>query len=291
MAKTYRLSPGTRLINSLFRALTRLGLGASYRHILTVPGRKTGRLYSTPVDIIELDDQRWLVAAYGPTNWVRNVEPRSLNYASSASTSRTGQEPRTRSHPAACQAKTFAAGPSGRFHASTHGFRCPFQEQTTSRGYETGTSARARPVTRGHGRHVPNPRFPGEKCSRMTARARRYRLKTSMVRRGSTVRVRQRASQKASKWPFLLSRRRTYIARASLSVPPRSVPNISGAREFWLEQRRQTSSSTSLVGRASRATGAATCTRGRPRETRDSMRAAVMVASPNRVRCPSTLAW
>jgi deazaflavin-dependent oxidoreductase (nitroreductase family) len=73
MAKTYRLSPGARLINSLFRALTRLGLGASYRHILTVPGRKTGRLYSTPVDIIELDGQRWLVAGYGPTNWARNV--------------------------------------------------------------------------------------------------------------------------------------------------------------------------------------------------------------------------
>jgi len=73
MAKTYRLSPGTRLINSIFRALTRLGLGASYRHILTVPGRKTGRLYSIPVDIIELDDQRWLVAGYGPANWVRNV--------------------------------------------------------------------------------------------------------------------------------------------------------------------------------------------------------------------------
>jgi deazaflavin-dependent oxidoreductase (nitroreductase family) len=73
MAKTYRLSPGARLINSLFRALTRLGLRASYRHILTVLGRKTGQLYSTPVDILERDDQRWLVAGYGPTNWVRNV--------------------------------------------------------------------------------------------------------------------------------------------------------------------------------------------------------------------------
>jgi deazaflavin-dependent oxidoreductase (nitroreductase family) len=73
MAKTYGLSRGTRLINSLFRALTRLGLGASYRHILTAPGRKTGRLYSTPVDIIELDDQPWLIAGYGPANWVRNV--------------------------------------------------------------------------------------------------------------------------------------------------------------------------------------------------------------------------
>ena len=73
MAKSYRLSDGTRLINVLFRTLTQLGLGASYRHILTVPGRKTGRLYSTPVDVIELDGQRWLVAGYGPTNWVANA--------------------------------------------------------------------------------------------------------------------------------------------------------------------------------------------------------------------------
>ena len=73
MAKTYRMSRATRLINSLFRTLTRFGLGASYRHILTVPGRKTGRLYSTPVDVLELDGQRWLVSAYGPTSWVANA--------------------------------------------------------------------------------------------------------------------------------------------------------------------------------------------------------------------------
>jgi deazaflavin-dependent oxidoreductase (nitroreductase family) len=73
MAKTYRLSLGTRLINMAFRLMTRLGLGASYRHILTVPGRKTGRLYSTPVDLIEVDGHRWLVAGYGPAGWVRNA--------------------------------------------------------------------------------------------------------------------------------------------------------------------------------------------------------------------------
>lgn len=73
VAKTYRLTPGTRLINVLFRTLTRLGMGASCRHILTVPGRKTGRLYSTPVDVIELDGQRWLVAGYGPASWVTNA--------------------------------------------------------------------------------------------------------------------------------------------------------------------------------------------------------------------------
>lgn len=73
MAKTYRRNPGTRLINSWFRILTRLGMGASYRHVLTVPGRRTGRPYATPVDVIETDGQRWLVAGYGPANWVRNA--------------------------------------------------------------------------------------------------------------------------------------------------------------------------------------------------------------------------
>ena len=67
------MSRATRLVNSLFRALTRFGLGASYRYILSVPGRKSGRIYSTPVDVLELDGQRWLVAAYGPTNWVANT--------------------------------------------------------------------------------------------------------------------------------------------------------------------------------------------------------------------------
>ena len=73
MAKTYRTSGATRLINSLFRTLTRFGLGASYRYILTVKGRKTGRLHSTPVDVLEVGGDRWLVSAYGPTNWVANA--------------------------------------------------------------------------------------------------------------------------------------------------------------------------------------------------------------------------
>jgi deazaflavin-dependent oxidoreductase (nitroreductase family) len=73
MAKTYRLKFGARLVNAVFRLMTRLGLGASYRYVLTVPGRKTGRLYSTPVDVLEVGGDRWLVAGYGPVSWVRNV--------------------------------------------------------------------------------------------------------------------------------------------------------------------------------------------------------------------------
>ncbi len=73
MAKAYRLNVGARLINVVFRLMTRLGLGASYRYILTVSGRKTGRLYSTPVDVIEVGGDRWLVAGYGPVSWVQNA--------------------------------------------------------------------------------------------------------------------------------------------------------------------------------------------------------------------------
>jgi deazaflavin-dependent oxidoreductase (nitroreductase family) len=73
MAKNYRIGAGTRLVNWIFRQLTRLGLGASYRHILTVKGRTTGQLHSTPVDVIEHGNNRWLVAGYGPANWVLNA--------------------------------------------------------------------------------------------------------------------------------------------------------------------------------------------------------------------------
>src|SRR5829696_8752047 len=59
--------------------------------------------------------------------------------------------------------------------ATSHGWSV-LRQQTTSRGYETGTSGRARPVTRGHARHTLTDRFAGQTCSRMTSRVRVYRL-------------------------------------------------------------------------------------------------------------------
>jgi deazaflavin-dependent oxidoreductase (nitroreductase family) len=56
----------------VFTTLTRPGIGASYRHLLTVRGRKTGQL-RTPVDVVETGGQHWLVADYGPANWVCNA--------------------------------------------------------------------------------------------------------------------------------------------------------------------------------------------------------------------------
>jgi deazaflavin-dependent oxidoreductase (nitroreductase family) len=53
--------------------MTKTGIGASYRNVLTVPGRKTGQLRSTPVDVMDHAGSRWLVAGYGPANWVENA--------------------------------------------------------------------------------------------------------------------------------------------------------------------------------------------------------------------------
>jgi len=73
MAKSYHVGFANRLINQLFRTMTQLGVGAPYRHVLTVRGRRTGRLYSTPVDVMDVDSVRYLVAGYGPSSWVGNA--------------------------------------------------------------------------------------------------------------------------------------------------------------------------------------------------------------------------
>lgn len=73
MARIYRQNTAARVTNWVFTTLTRLGMSASYRHLLTVRGRKTGQLRTTPVDVMETGGQRWLVADYGPANWVHNA--------------------------------------------------------------------------------------------------------------------------------------------------------------------------------------------------------------------------
>jgi deazaflavin-dependent oxidoreductase (nitroreductase family) len=71
--KPYRLSLWRRAVNAIVRPLARLGLSGKRTYLLTVPGRKTGRLYSTPVSLVELGGTRWAVAPYGERNWVKNA--------------------------------------------------------------------------------------------------------------------------------------------------------------------------------------------------------------------------
>jgi deazaflavin-dependent oxidoreductase (nitroreductase family) len=63
-----------RLLNAVFGWLVGLGFGLEHNYLLQVAGRRSGRIYRTPVNVLTLDGRRWLVAPRGRTQWVRNVE-------------------------------------------------------------------------------------------------------------------------------------------------------------------------------------------------------------------------
>jgi deazaflavin-dependent oxidoreductase (nitroreductase family) len=74
-ASTFREpTPVEKIFNRVFGFLVGLGLGASYNYLLEVRGRKSGRLYSTPINLLERNGKRYLVAPRGRTQWVRNAE-------------------------------------------------------------------------------------------------------------------------------------------------------------------------------------------------------------------------
>ncbi len=74
-----------KLFNRAFGFLVALGLGLPHNFLLQVRGRKTGRIYSTPVNLLLVGPpgtegkpatagRRYLVAPRGRTQWVRNAE-------------------------------------------------------------------------------------------------------------------------------------------------------------------------------------------------------------------------
>jgi len=63
-----------RVFNRIYGFLVGVGAGFSYNYLLQVKGRKSGKLYSTPVDLLEMEGKRFLVAPRGRTQWVRNAE-------------------------------------------------------------------------------------------------------------------------------------------------------------------------------------------------------------------------
>ena len=63
-----------RVFNKTFGFLVGMGLGFSYNYLLQVRGRKSGKIYSTPIDLLEIEGKRFLVAPRGRAQWVRNAE-------------------------------------------------------------------------------------------------------------------------------------------------------------------------------------------------------------------------
>src|SRR5437764_14695390 len=61
------------VFNRVVAALTRMGLSVWGSRVLEVRGRKTGEARRTPVNVLALGGDRYLVAPRGQTQWVRNL--------------------------------------------------------------------------------------------------------------------------------------------------------------------------------------------------------------------------
>ena len=75
MARTYRLTPLRKVGNVLLTAALKVGIAPGNLRLLTVRGRKSGREYTTPVNLVHRENTWYLVAPYGEGGWVRNARP------------------------------------------------------------------------------------------------------------------------------------------------------------------------------------------------------------------------
>ena len=61
------------VFNRTVRRLTRWGVSVAGSRELRVRGRSSGEWRSTPVNLLTIDGERYLVAPRGVTQWVRNI--------------------------------------------------------------------------------------------------------------------------------------------------------------------------------------------------------------------------
>ena len=61
------------VFNRAVAGLTRLGISVWGSRVLEVRGRKSGEPRRTPVNLLSLEGERYLVAPRGQTQWVRNM--------------------------------------------------------------------------------------------------------------------------------------------------------------------------------------------------------------------------
>ena len=54
-------------------AFLRRGLAVGSQHLLSVRGCKSGAIRTTPVSLVTLDGDRYVVAAFADADWVKNV--------------------------------------------------------------------------------------------------------------------------------------------------------------------------------------------------------------------------
>jgi len=60
-------------VNPVNRFLLERGIGPAPQHLLTVVGRKSGLARTTPVAVVVFEGQRYLVAGFDGSDWVKNA--------------------------------------------------------------------------------------------------------------------------------------------------------------------------------------------------------------------------
>ncbi len=68
-----RVSRIQRVANRLLGRALRKGRGPTFLRLLTVAGRSSGQLHTTPVAPVFGEGEIWLVSPYGEVDWVRNL--------------------------------------------------------------------------------------------------------------------------------------------------------------------------------------------------------------------------
>jgi len=68
-----RLPSWLKGFNRVITALQRLGFVVGSMYVLTVPGRRSGVLRSTPVSVLTVNDHRYIVAGLDDADWVLNA--------------------------------------------------------------------------------------------------------------------------------------------------------------------------------------------------------------------------
>ncbi len=86
MKETFHMTRSIRIGSTILMALVRAGVPLGSLILLSVRGRKSGKVSTTPVARVEQDGTRFLVAAFGEVSWVRIFVPqvRRSSHAGSA---------------------------------------------------------------------------------------------------------------------------------------------------------------------------------------------------------------
>jgi F420H(2)-dependent quinone reductase len=73
MSEIGRLPRWLKLANPVIVALQRRGVVIGTMRLLSVPGRKSGQLRTTPVSPLVVEGERYIVAGFEDANWVKNA--------------------------------------------------------------------------------------------------------------------------------------------------------------------------------------------------------------------------